>query len=242
MRTIAAAIMLLAAVSPAAAEDATVETMAVEEDTALARLVLEAKRAAQFEGMRFAFTIDFEQTNNKETAAFKASYDPRRDKDEQWALVGASVDDLDKQSRKAFDDLQKSEQGDDGVVYDKLGDNLEQETIDQLRLQSETEGTAVYALPLVGDDAPEGVLELVIYFDKQRDYVSRLDVRMVESYKPHPAVKLNQMVQSQYFSEPASEGAPALLMISENTTSGKAMFTRFTSNTQIVYSDIEIIE
>ena len=226
--------MWAAAVSPVAADDA------AGGGATLSRLVEEATHAAQFVDMRFAFTMEFEQTQNDKRAAFKARYDPRLEEGARWALEGASPEDLDEHTRKAFESLQSSARGDDGVVYDKLGENLTQETISKVKLRSETDAEAIFAMPLVGDDAPEGVLELVLHFDKQRDYVSRVDVRMIDDFKPNPAVKINSMRQSQYFSAP-EDGGPALLERSENLTTGSAMFRKFTSDTRMVYSDVEAV-
>ena len=206
------------------------------------RLVLEAARAEQYADMRFAFAVDFEQIQNGQRAAFTARYDPRREDGAHWTLEGASLEELDEHTRKTFENLQASHRGDDGIVYDRLGENLTEENLDRLELRSETPAEAVFAAPLVGDDAPEGVLELVITFDKARDYVSRLDLRMVEPFKPNAMVKMKSMDQSQHFAPPASEGAPALLALSENVMTGNAMFRKFSSDTRLVYSEIEPVD
>lgn len=229
---VAAGIFWASMVAPVLADN-----NAVEE-----RLVLEAARAAQYGEMRFSFTVDFEQAQDKKNAAFTAHYDPRLEEGAQWSLEGVSLDDLDEHSRDTFESLSASHRGDDGIVYDKLGENLGEEVISKLALQSETDVEAIFTAPLIGDDAPEGVLEIVMYFDKQHDYVSRIDVRTIEDFKPNPAVKINSMRQSQYFSPPGESGGPALLSKTENETSGSAFFKKFKSDTKIVYSNVQIVD
>ena len=227
---LAAGYLAFAVAAPAAAEPSALKE----------RLVMEAARAAQYEGARYAFTVDFNQTQNKKTAAFKARYDPRLEEGAQWALEGTSLDALDEHTRKTFENLQKSPRGDDGLVYDKLGESMTEENLQKLALQSETEKEAVFTAPLDGDDVPEDTLELVIHFDKEEDYVARIDLRTVDDFKPNPAVKINSLVQSQYFSAPEGDG-PALLARSENVTTGSAMFRKFKSDTTMTYSDIEVV-
>lgn len=235
-RSIFASVGLVAAMCLHAAPALSADSVAEE------RLVMEAVRAAQYGDMRFSFTVDFEQAQNDKKAAFKAHYDPRLEQGAQWSLdEGVSFEELDEHNRKTFESLQASERGDDGIVYDKLGENLSEETLNRLVLQSETEVEAIFTTPLVGDDAPEGVLELVIHFDKQHDYVSRIDVRTIDDFKPNPAVKINNMRQSQYFSPPGDDGGPALLAKTENETSGSAFFKKFNSDTKIVYSNVRVV-
>ncbi len=223
----------------AAAEDAPADP---SRRAAMDLLVMEASHAEQYAGMRFAFTLDFSQTQNGQEAAFTVSYDPRREKGAQWALEGTSLDALDDHARKAFESLQASKRGDDGIVYDRLGENLTQDNLDRFVLESETATEAVFVGPLIGGDAPEGVLTMAITFDKTRDYISRLDVRMVDAFKPTPMVKVKSLEQSQFFSPPADENAPALLRLSENVTTGDAMFRKFSSDTRLAYSDIRVVE
>lgn len=206
------------------------------------RLVLEALRAADNGDMRFSFAVDFDQTQNDQQAAFKARYDPRLEEGAQWTLEGASLDDLDEHARKTFESLQASGRGDDGIIYDKLGESLTQDDIDKLVLDSETETAAIFTTPLAGDDVPAGKLELVIHFDKQGDYVSRIDLRTIDDFKPNPAVKIKSMRQSQYFSPPAEKGGPAFLWKSENVTEGSAFFKKFKSDTRMVFSNVEEVD
>lgn len=226
----AAGYVVFALASPAAAEPGALKE----------RLVTEAEHAARYKDARYAFTVDFNQTQNKKTASFKARYDPRLEEGGQWTLEGASLDALDEHTRKTFENLQKSPRGDDGLVYDKLGESMTEENLQKLVLYSETEREAIFTTPLDGDDVPEDTLELVIHFDKEKDYVARIDLRTIDDFKPNPAVKINSLVQSQYFSAPQGDG-PALLARSENVTTGSAMFRKFKSDTTMAYSDIEAV-
>ena len=207
-----------------------------DEARAIEQLNEAVAKAGAHGGVRYAFTVDHWGSENDKETAWKARFDPRRDNGEQWRLVGVEPDNLDKQAKKTLRRLQKIENGDDQLVYDKLG-----ELIEGAVLQSETEGEAVFVTALEDEELPDGVIEAVITLNKRAGYVSQISVQSVAEFKPNAMVKLRSMKQSQRFSAPV-DGGPALLAESESAAEGKAMFKSFNAQSRKIISDIELID
>ena len=201
-----------------------------------ARLSAIASHAAEHADVRYAFTVDFQRTENNDRIAFKARYDPRVSENNGWRLIGAAPGDLDKKARKAFEELQAPEKGDDAIVYDKLGEALE-----KAQLRDETDAEAVFVAPIEDEDNPDGVMEIVIRMDKAAGYVSRIDIQSTQKFKPVAMVRIDAFRQTQFYA-PAADGGPALLSKSEGVARGKAFFNKFDAKTVQTYSDIEIVD
>ncbi len=195
-----------------------------------------AARAAAHAGVRYAFTVEHWRSENGTETTWKVRFDPRLPVGEQWRLVGARLDDLDKNARKAFARLQNFENSDDQLVYDKLGDMLA-----DARFQEETDGEAIFVVPVKDDDLPDGALNATITLNKSGGYVSRIDVQAVSEFKPNAMVKVKSMVQSQHYAAPEGD-EPAYLTKSESAVEGKAMFKKFISQSRDIISDIEAVD
>lgn len=193
-------------------------------------------KAAALEGVRYAFTVDHWGSENDNETEWNARFDPRRDVGDQWRLVGIETDNLDKKARKTLERLQKIENVDNQLVYDKLS-----ELIEGAALQSETESNAVFVAPLEDEELPSGVMEAEITLNKTIGYVSRIIVRSIAEFKPVALVKVKSVLQSQTFAAPVGAG-PAFLMRSENASEGKAFFKKFNSQRREIISNIVEID
>ena len=205
---------------------------------ALAMLEKAAARAVEQDPLsRYAYTLERESQNNGDTiTSIKARFDPRWPAGEQWRLVGQNLDTASKETRKALKSLQKSEENDDPLVYDKLS-----ELLVDAQLIEETEETAIFTAPIAEDELPSGVLQAEITLNKIEGYVSKIAVRSTRAFKPVAIAKVKSMSQEQVYAAPINNG-PALLKSSENLASGKAMFKKFEQHTTTIYSDIERID
>ena len=206
-----------------------------EERQAIEQLFEVAAKAAMHDGVRYAFTVDHWSSENGKETVWKAHFDPRRSAGAQWTLVGAELGDLDKRARKTLKRLQKIENGDDQLVYDRLGELLE-----GVVLQNETENEAVFVTPLKDDELPEGVMEAEIILNRTEGYVSQIVVRSIAEFKPIAMVKVRSVLQRQDFAAPGDAGQ-AFLTRSENASDGKAFFKKFNSQRREIFSDIEVV-
>ena len=206
------------------------------DEGAAARLAAIASHAAEHADVRYAFTVDFQRTENDDRIAFKARYDPRVSQNNGWRLIDAAPEELDKKARKAFEELQAPEKGDEAIVYDKLGEALE-----KAELREETDAEAVFVAPIEDEDNPDGVMEIVIRMDKAAGHVSRIDIQSTQKFKPMAMVRVDAFRQTQFYA-PSADGGPARLSKSEGEAKGKAFFNRFDTATVQTYSDIEIVD
>ncbi len=199
-------------------------------------LIAAADLAAAHADTRFAYTVDYWGRENDEEVAVKVRYDPRLPVGERWRLVGASLEDLDKDLREEIEDLEDRKRPDGKLVYNKIGDVLA-----GLALVEETDAYAIFRGPVNGEDLPEDVLQGTITLNKTTGHIERIELRALEPFKPAPIAKVKQFYQDQRFAPPLGDG-PALLVESENDVSGKAMFKKFSNASRRRFSDIELVD
>ena len=207
-------------------------------ETASAAILMQAaQKAKSFAAdYRYAYTVEHWTTNGKEELSVTLHFDPRREEGERWTLLSPAEEDLDKQARKTLKRLQKSEMADSPILYDQLD-----EIVGDAELVSETESEAVFVAQMNGEDAPKDALEAYITLDKTRGYVSTIELKSKQPFKPAAIAKINSLTQTQHFSAPQGDG-PALIMTSEAHVEGEAMFKSFTNETRQVFSDIEMVD
>ena len=225
---IAAACSLLL-MSPAAAETAS-------EPSSAALLIQAAQTAKDFAKYRYAYTLDYRSSDGENEIAAKLRFDPRLEKGAQWTLLSPAEADLDKKARKALKQLQEGDTGDRPILYDGL-----HEVVGEADLVSETESEAVFVAQVNDDEAPKDALEVYITLDKAGGYVSSIELKSKQPFKPAPVAKVNSLTQTQRFAAPAADG-PALIATSESKLEGEAMFKSFANETFQVFSDIERID
>ncbi|WP_428407371.1 hypothetical protein [Hyphococcus sp.] len=228
LRIAAAGFVLFAA--PAFAET-------VGEPASAALLMQAAKKAKDFaQQYRYAYTVDYWTSDGEKELSAKLRFDPRLEEGERWTLLSPSEDDLDKKARKALKQMQKNDGGDEPILYDGL-----HEMIDDAELVSDTETEAVFLAQVDEEDAPKDALEVYITLDKAAGYVSAIELKSKQPFKPAAVAKVNSLTQIQRFSAP-QDGGPALIATSEAQVEGEAMFKSFASETRQVFSEIERVE
>ncbi len=227
LRAAAAVCVLFAA--PALAETA-------GEPASAALLMQAAQKAKDFAQYRYAYTLDFWTSDGEKEISAKLRFDPRLQEGERWTLLAPAAEDLDKKTRKALKQMQKNDSGDEPILYDGL-----HEMIDDAELVSDTQTEAVFLAPVDEEDAPRDALEVYITLDKTAGYVSAIELKSKQPFKPAAVAKVNALNQIQRFSAP-EEGGPALIATSETQVEGEAMFKSFASTTRQVFSEIERIE
>jgi len=231
VRLLSGLVLTLIAVVSAAAE-----TTEKAPGGAHAVLAAAAAEAVAYGDTRFAFTLDHWSEQNGEELALRLRFDPRKARGEQWSLLNGSKDDLSKNQKKAFKQIQKTTNPDDALVYDRLGDEL-----GNVVLVEETAEIAKFKAPVVDDELPPDALEMTVTLDKTAGYVSQIDVRALKPFKPAAVAKIKSMTQSQTYVVPDGGGF-AMLQTSENEVAGKAMLKSFTSHSRQTYSDIVPID
>lgn len=224
-----AAVCSLIFLSPAAAETAA-------EPSSTALLMEAAQTAKDFAKYRYAYTLDYRSTDGENEVTAKLRFDPRLEKGTQWTLLSPAEADLDKKARKALKQLQKGEMGDSPILYDGL-----HEIVGDAELVADSAKQAVFVAQVDDDDAPKDALEVYITLDKAGGYVSSIELKSKQPFKPAPVAKVNSLVQTQRFAAPAADG-PALIATSDSQVEGEAMFKSFASETHQVFSDIERIK
>ena len=231
MRFLLAALIafLFNASLPAAADDALTTPSAFD------MLNTAANLAARHADTRFAYTVDYWGRENDEEVAVKVRYDPRLPDGERWRLVGASLEDLDKDLRKEIEDLEERERPDEKLVYYKISDALA-----GLEFIEEADAYAIFRGLMNGEDLPQDVLQGTITLNKTTGHIERIELRALEPFKPAPIAKVKQFYQDQRFSPPLGDG-PALLVESESDVSGKALFKKFSRASRRRFSDIELV-
>ncbi len=195
------------------------------------------ENAAEHAKTRYAFTMEFwTKRNDDEPISFRARFDPRLPEGERWRLLDDAETALGKDAEKVYEKLREREAGDDQLIYDSLGDMLDDAT-----LSEETAEEAVFTAPVKEKGVPEDKVEMAITLNKTSGYVSRIDVRALEAFKPNPAVKLHALEQTQLYA-PLDSGGPAFLQSGHSKSSGKAMFKSFEAETRTSYSDVEAVD
>lgn len=210
--------------------------IAQEPSTALDQLRAAAETAMVQAATPYAFTVDAWSKENDEETNLKLRFDPRREEGEQWTVIGARAEDLDKKSRKALKALNKGDAGDSPLIYDGLT-----EFVGHAVLVEEKEDYAIFSSSINDEDTPQKVrdaIEVLIRLEKSAGYVSEISLRSKEPFKPAPIAKIKSMMQRQEYSAPV-DGGPALLRFSESAAEGKAMMKSFVSETRRTFLDIE---
>jgi hypothetical protein len=212
--------------------------MDVGDSAAIALLEKAAAKAAMLDPQtRYAFTLERRsQNNDDEAVTIRARFDPRWPTGERWRLLDQDIETASEDTLDALKFLQKSEEDDEALVYDKLGEML----VD-VKLKEETPVTATFIAPVKDDELPPDVLEAEITLNKLEGYVSRIALRSIREFKPVAIAKVKSLSQIQTFTAPVGDG-PALLNSSENAARGKAMFRKFDQHMYSVYFDIERID
>lgn len=205
-------------------------------EPASAALLMQAAQTAKgFAQYRYAYTLDYWVSDGDKELSATLRFDPRLAEGERWTLLSPSEDDLDKKAVKALKKLQEGEMGDSPILYDGL-----HEVIGEADLVSETEKEAVFVAQVDDDNAPKDALEIYITLDKAGEYVSSIELKSKQPFKPAPIAKVNTLVQMQRFTAPQGDG-PALIATSETQVEGEAMFKSFASETRQVFSEIEMV-
>ncbi len=242
-----AAAMLIAA-SPAFAEDApapatndagdaaAVPAPVGDEASLLETLRRATLRAEEFADVRYAFTAE-RTTRDKddEPLTVVAEFDPRREEGEYWRLISPAPDEAEKKVRKAIKRLNKRDNGDEALIYGGMSE------LRGIELVENGAETAIFASRDLGEDAPEGKLEARLFLDKAAGYISKIEVRTIDSFKPLPIVKIKDLLQVQEYAAPEGDG-PALLARSSSRTVGSAAFRSFEMNEETTFSDIRAVD
>ncbi|MEO1015792.1 MAG: hypothetical protein AAFX08_11455 [Pseudomonadota bacterium] len=233
--------LLIAAASPTMAETrsedapADASTPAIDADL-FGVLARATERAEAFAEARYAFTAERTvRDKDDEAATFTAEFDPRREEDGYWRLIAPTPEEADKKVRKALKRMNKRDGGDEALVYDGMSD------LRGIELVEDGPETAIFASRDLGDDAPEGKLEARLFLDKAGGYISKIEVRTIDSFKPLPIVKIKELLQVQEYAAPVGDG-PALLVRSSSRTVGSAAFRSFEMNEETTFTDIRAVD
>jgi len=182
--------------------------------------------------------MTYTDESDEDRKVYQLRYDPRGDEGKLWTLMKPSFESLSKKEKKALTAIQKDENSDDMLVYDKLKVDFETAT-----LLSTDEERATYRVPLVDEDMPRKMREAIrmeITVNKSEAYVEKVALNSEKPFKPAPIAKLERFLQVQEYA-PVSDGI-VLLQSSQSEVSGKAMLKKFNSKTMASYSDFERIE
>lgn len=226
-------VALVAAIltAPVGAEVATEDRAMAE--AALADAVAEAEAAAR---QRWAFTMTYSELGGAAPRTTRVRFDPRLPQGERWVLVEPTVDALDKDQRKAFAKLRKSDDADKALVYGDLAATVAGLSLDGV------EGDEARFVGAIGEGVgPKAMREatrLTLTVDIPHRFVSRIDVRSIAPFKPAAVARIDRLVAVQTYDR-AGEIWPPLLVRSENEVSGKALLKTFDEKTRIVYDDFE---
>lgn len=204
------------------------------DDAALARSELDVAFGRLIEGgaQRWAFTM----TLTTDGARYVARFDPRRDP--EWELLAPVADELDRDARKAFEELSANDQADGQLVADDLPASL-----GAYELMSSDAEKAVFRFDLSADadDAPpEKFLKAMrcdVTLDRASGAVTVVRIHAIEPFKPAPIAKVTEMESVTTFA--VREGFPAPLAQSQRTTAkGSALMRRFEEMSEIAFSEI----
>ncbi|MEL7490583.1 MAG: hypothetical protein AAGJ73_07670 [Pseudomonadota bacterium] len=225
--TVLALVFAIIVAAPSAADDIA--------ETAVTTALEKAKTQA---AIRWAFTMTYTDKSEETPRAYKLRYDPRREKGAQWTLLEPALNALSKEEKKALKSIQKGENSDDMLVYDKL--NVDFKTATLLNVDDEK---ATYLVPLVSEDMPKKMREAIrmeVTVNKAGAFLERVRLTADKPFKPAPVAKLETFSQVQDYA-PTADGA-VLLRFSQSAASGKAVFKSFASKTTTEYSDFERVE
>ncbi|MHA7872005.1 MAG: hypothetical protein ACX939_06635, partial [Hyphococcus sp.] len=162
--------------------------------------------------------------------------DPRLPAGSRWRLVEGVLEELDDDLQDEIKDLEKRERPDGKLVYDKIG-----EVIENAELLEETDAYALFRAPLIDDGVPRDAVQATITLNKTTGHIERIEASALEPFKPAPIAKVKSFYQDQRFAPPTA-GGPALLAESESDVAGKAMFKSFAVRQRRRFSDIELID
>ncbi len=221
------AALLIGLAAPASADDAAV--VRTELDEAFDRLV---DGGAQ----RWAFTM----TLTTDGERYVARFDPRNAP--QWELLAPSADDLDKDARKAFEELSSNAEADEQLVADDLPASL-----GAYELVSSDASKAVFRFELSPDaeDAPPKkflkAMRCDVTLDRASRAVTEIRIHAIEPFKPAPVAKVTSMESVTTYVP--RDGFPAPLAQSQRTTAkGSALMRKFEETSVIEFSDIIPVE
>lgn len=187
---------------------------------------------------RFAFTATFTDLKSEDGRSFVLRFDPRLPEGERWAALSPTAGALSKEDRKRFKNLRKSDDADDGLIYEGVAASL-----GEARLVSEDAAVAVFAAPIRDKETPEAVaraVEMTLILDKKDGYIRSISLKSKEPFKPAPVARVERMEQSRTY-EPLQAGGPALMRSSESIAAGEAMFKKFDSHVRMEYRDFEAV-
>ena len=188
---------------------------------------------------RWAFTMTHTDYAEDGEKIYRLRYDPRREDGERWTLLEPALEGLSKDEKKTFKNIQKNDEADDGLIYDKLDIDF-----DKAELTAEDEVRATFVGPITDDEMPEKMqdaLVMTVTVNKPGRYVEEISLHSTEEFKPAAVAKIISFKQIQQY-KPLSEGGPALMRASQSDVSGKAMLKKFNSKTETTYSDFEQVE
>ena len=211
---------------------------AYADEVAKAAFAEAIEKSKEQSSIRWAFTMTYTDKSEEDARTYKLRYDPRLEKDAQWALLDRSLDELTKEERKTLKSMQKGDNSDDMLVYDKLKVDF-----DTAALLSSDAQSATYLVPLTDEEMPKNMHEAVrmeVTVNKAGAYVERVSLVSEKPFKPAPVAKLNKFLQVQEYA-PTGEGV-VLLRQSRSEASGKAMLKTFNSKTVTHFSDFERVD
>lgn len=219
----ALAALALGFAAPAAADDAPL--LRTELDEAFDRLVAGGAQ-------RWAFTMTLTTGGER----YVARFDPRAEP--EWELLAPAAEALDKEARKAFEELSENHEADDQLVADDLPASL-----GASELVSSDAAKAVFRFELSPDvkDAPPAkllrVMRCDVTLDRASGAVTEIRVHAIDSFKPAPVARVDAMESVTTYV--LREGFPAPLARSQRTTAeGSAFMRRFEETSEIEFSDL----
>lgn len=187
---------------------------------------------------RFAFTAIYADLKAEPGKTFELRFDPRLPEGERWTAVSPPADALSREERKRFKNLRKSNDADDGLIYEGLAPS-----IGEARLVSEDDAVAVFAAPIRDEETPRAVaeaVELTLVLDKKGGFIRTVVLKSKAPFKPAPPARVERMEQTQIY-EPLDAGGPALMRTSESIAVGEAMFKKFDQHVRMDYRDFEAV-
>jgi len=232
MRLIGVAAAAVALTFSAAAE----EVAPFDAREALTAAIDVAKSEAQ---SRWAFTMAYTEFEDEGEKTYKLRYDPRRAEGARWTLLDPALEMLSKDEKKDFKKIQKNDEADDGLIYDRLEIDF-----DETELTEEDETRATFVGPIIDEEIPEKMRDtmvMTVTVNKPGRYVESISLHSTGEFKPALVAKIKTFKQTQQY-KPLSDGGPALMRTAQSDVSGKAMLKKFESKTETIYSDFERVE
>jgi hypothetical protein len=232
MRLVAfAAAAFLGSVFPASAEDIS--------KAAGAELRLAAEKAATLADTRFAFTATIEDRSKEGARPLTFRFDPRQPEGARWSAVSPAADQLTKDEKKMLSGFQKRDDADESIVYDDLGESL-----DDAKFLSGDASFATFSLPIDDEKMPKearSALDATLRFNREEGFVEEIRVVSKRPFKPAAVAKVERMEQLQRYA-PQGESGPVTLVETHSLARGKAMMKSFDQNLVVAYSAIEAVD